>query len=134
MITRSLLIVLGENYSRVTGNIPFSSPEDLSTAILKTKDKPNRLLVDEAVTDDNSVIHLSQTKMDELNLFRGDTVLLKVNNAKQVGKCRLITATLHQTTSRTCSKRALNYFRAANVARQSRSSFPMTRARTRRSA
>jgi len=54
-----------------------SNPEDLSTAILKTKDKPNRLLVDEAVTDDNSVIHLSQTKMDELNLFRGDTVLLK---------------------------------------------------------
>lgn len=54
------------------------SPDDLSTAILKTKDKPNRLLVDEGVGDDNSVVHLSQSKMDELNLFRGDTVLLKV--------------------------------------------------------
>ncbi|XP_022658156.1 transitional endoplasmic reticulum ATPase-like isoform X1 [Varroa destructor] len=53
------------------------TPDDLSTAILKTKDKPNRLLVDEGVGDDNSVVHLSQSKMDELNLFRGDTVLLK---------------------------------------------------------
>ncbi|XP_003737268.1 transitional endoplasmic reticulum ATPase [Galendromus occidentalis] len=56
---------------------PKSNPDDIATAILKPKDKPNRLLVDEAVTDDNSVIHLSQAKMDELNLFRGDTVLLK---------------------------------------------------------
>ncbi|XP_076319676.1 transitional endoplasmic reticulum ATPase isoform X1 [Tachypleus tridentatus] len=53
------------------------NPDDLSTAILKTKQKPNRLLVEEAVSDDNSVVALSQAKMDELQLFRGDTVLLK---------------------------------------------------------
>lgn len=53
------------------------NPEDLSTAILKTKEKPNRLLVEEAVNDDNSVVHMSPTKMDQLELFRGDTVLLK---------------------------------------------------------
>lgn len=35
------------------------SPEDLATAILKTKQKPNRLLVEEAVSDDNSVVDLS---------------------------------------------------------------------------
>ncbi|KAG0440153.1 hypothetical protein HPB47_016385 [Ixodes persulcatus] len=54
-----------------------SNPEDLATAILKTKTKPNRLLVEEAINDDNSVVALSQAKMDELMLFRGDTVLLK---------------------------------------------------------
>ncbi|GFU38850.1 transitional endoplasmic reticulum ATPase [Trichonephila clavipes] len=51
--------------------------EELATAILKTKQKPNRLLVEEAVNDDNSVVDLSQTKMNELQLFRGDTILLK---------------------------------------------------------
>ena len=33
--------------------------------------------MEEAVNDDNSVVALSQDKMDELQLFRGDTVLLK---------------------------------------------------------
>ena len=49
----------------------------MATAILRSKAKPNRLLVEEAVNDDNSVVALSQEKMDELQLFRGDTVLLK---------------------------------------------------------
>ncbi|KAH7935131.1 transitional endoplasmic reticulum ATPase isoform X2 [Rhipicephalus sanguineus] len=53
------------------------NPDDLATAILKTKQKPNRLLVEDAINDDNSVVSLSQGKMDELMLFRGDTVLLK---------------------------------------------------------
>lgn len=34
--------------------------EELATAILKQKAKPNRLIVDEAVNDDNSVVTLSQ--------------------------------------------------------------------------
>ncbi|GBM92712.1 Transitional endoplasmic reticulum ATPase [Araneus ventricosus] len=51
--------------------------EELATAILKTKQKPNRLIVEEAVNDDNSVVDLSQSKMNELQLFRGDTILLK---------------------------------------------------------
>ncbi|XP_023228643.1 transitional endoplasmic reticulum ATPase isoform X1 [Centruroides sculpturatus] len=53
------------------------SSEDLATAILKTKEKPNRLIVEEALNDDNSVVALSQMKMDELQLFRGDSVMLK---------------------------------------------------------
>jgi transitional endoplasmic reticulum ATPase len=32
----------------------------LATAILKNKVKPNRLLVEEAVNDDNSVVAMSQ--------------------------------------------------------------------------
>lgn len=51
--------------------------EKLATAILNSKAKPNRLLVDQSEKDDNSVISLSQAKMDELGLFRGDTVMLK---------------------------------------------------------
>jgi len=51
--------------------------DDLATAILRRKAKPNRLLVEEAINEDNSVVSLSQPKMDELQLFRGDTVLLK---------------------------------------------------------
>jgi len=48
-----------------------------ATAILDRKQRPNRLIISDAVNDDNSVVALSQQKMDELQLFRGDTVLLK---------------------------------------------------------
>ena len=51
--------------------------KDLTTAIMNKKRSPNRLLVDEATNDDNSVIALSTAKMEELQLFRGDTVLIK---------------------------------------------------------
>jgi transitional endoplasmic reticulum ATPase len=51
--------------------------KDISTAIMDKKKAPNRLIVDEARNDDNSVVCLSAAKMEELQLFRGDTVLLK---------------------------------------------------------
>ncbi|XP_075245057.1 transitional endoplasmic reticulum ATPase-like [Convolutriloba macropyga] len=57
--------------------------DDLSTAILKQKMKPNRLIVEEAIQDDNSVVTLSQSKMDELQLFRGDTILIKGKKRKE---------------------------------------------------
>jgi len=57
--------------------------EDLATAILRRKERPNRLLVEEAINEDNSVVSLSQKKMDELQLFRGDTVLLKGKRRKE---------------------------------------------------
>ncbi|XP_064827211.1 transitional endoplasmic reticulum ATPase-like [Oncorhynchus masou masou] len=59
------------------GAIIIRSKNDLSTAILKQKTRPNRLVVDESLNEDNSVVSLSQAKMDELQLFRGDTVLMK---------------------------------------------------------
>ena len=55
----------------------------MATAILKKKERPNRLIVDEAANDDNSVVALSQAKMDELELFRGDSVLLKGKKRKE---------------------------------------------------
>eukprot|EP00003_Mantamonas_plastica_P005748 TRINITY_DN1467_c0_g1_i1.p1 TRINITY_DN1467_c0_g1~~TRINITY_DN1467_c0_g1_i1.p1 ORF type:complete len:819 (-),score=356.79 TRINITY_DN1467_c0_g1_i1:101-2557(-) len=51
--------------------------DDPSTAILKRKKAPNRLYVDEATNDDNSVVCLSKATMKELKIYRGDTVLLK---------------------------------------------------------
>ncbi|XP_065070225.1 transitional endoplasmic reticulum ATPase [Rhopilema esculentum] len=60
-----------------------SQQDELATAILKQKAKPNRLMVEEAVNDDNSVVTMSQAKMDELQLFRGDTVLLKGKRRKE---------------------------------------------------
>ena len=50
---------------------------------MKDKKRPNRLLVEDAINDDNSVVALGQAKMDELQLFRGDTVLLKGKKRKQ---------------------------------------------------
>jgi len=44
--------------------------DELATAILNRKSKPNRLLVEDAVNDDNSVVALSLAKMDELQLFK----------------------------------------------------------------
>lgn len=51
---------------------------DFSTAILERKKAPNRLVVDEAVNDDNSVVSLHPETMEKLQLFRGDTILIKV--------------------------------------------------------
>nr|GEV52779.1 cell division cycle protein 48 homolog [Tanacetum cinerariifolium] len=51
--------------------------KDFSTAILERKKSPNRLVVDEAVNDDNSIVAMHPNTMEELQLFRGDTILLK---------------------------------------------------------
>eukprot|EP01087_Luapelamoeba_hula_P011688 TRINITY_DN320_c0_g1_i1.p1 TRINITY_DN320_c0_g1~~TRINITY_DN320_c0_g1_i1.p1 ORF type:complete len:816 (+),score=162.07 TRINITY_DN320_c0_g1_i1:72-2450(+) len=55
---------------------------DLTEAVLEPKKRPNRLMVDEATNDDNSVVALHPSKMEELQLFRGDTVLLKGKRRK----------------------------------------------------
>jgi len=56
--------------------------KDPSTAILERKKAPNRLIVDDAVNDDNSVVALNLATMETLGLFRGDTVLLKGKKRK----------------------------------------------------
>jgi len=55
---------------------------DMSEEILNIKKRPNRLMVDEAVNDDNSVVALHPKKLEELQLFKGDTVLLKGKRRK----------------------------------------------------
>nr|QKN61277.1 cell division cycle protein 48 homolog isoform X2 [Rehmannia glutinosa] len=59
-----------------------SSKKDYSTAILERKKSPNRLIVDEAINDDNSVVSMHPAKMEELQLFRGDTILIKGKKRK----------------------------------------------------
>ncbi|CAF5069369.1 unnamed protein product, partial [Rotaria sp. Silwood1] len=51
--------------------------DQYATAILNRNERPNHLIIDNAINDDNSVVILSQKKMDELQLFCGATVLLK---------------------------------------------------------
>ncbi|KAJ6825004.1 cell division cycle protein 48-like protein [Iris pallida] len=55
---------------------------DFSTAILERKKAANRLIVDEAVNDDNSVVSMNPETMEKLQLFRGDTILLKGKKRK----------------------------------------------------
>lgn len=49
----------------------------MSTAILERKKGPHKLTVEDAKNDDNSVVEMTQAKMDELKIFKGDTVLIK---------------------------------------------------------
>ena len=50
---------------------------------VEKKRSPNRLIVDEATSDDNSVIALSTAKREELELFQGDTVTIKGKRGKE---------------------------------------------------
>ncbi|KAF5177980.1 Atp-dependent zinc metalloprotease ftsh [Thalictrum thalictroides] len=59
-----------------------SNKRDYSTAILERKKSPNRLVVDEAVNDDNSVVSLHPATMEKLKFFKGDTILLKGKRRK----------------------------------------------------
>ena len=67
-----LMLLLLLNFSKGT-------KRDFSTAILERKKAPNRLVVDEAINDDNSVVALHPDTMEKLQLFRGDTILIKVS-------------------------------------------------------
>ncbi|GLU17758.1 hypothetical protein SLE2022_341140 [Rubroshorea leprosula] len=51
--------------------------EDQETIPEPKRRAPNRLLVDEATNDDNSVVSLNPKTMELLQIFHGDTVLLK---------------------------------------------------------
>ena len=53
------------------------SKKDFSTAILERKKAPNKLQVEDSKTDDNSICEMTQAKMDELKIFKGDCVILK---------------------------------------------------------
>jgi len=59
-----------------------NSEPDVKVAATTKKRSPNRLIVDEATNDENSCVSISPAKMEELQLFRGDTVLLKGKKGK----------------------------------------------------
>lgn len=60
----------------------MSKTVDTSTAILERKRGPNRLFVEEALNDDNSIATFSPSKLNELNLMRGDSILLRGKKRK----------------------------------------------------
>ncbi|KAJ7582282.1 P-loop containing nucleoside triphosphate hydrolase protein [Mycena floridula] len=60
-----------------SGAAPQPGPDDISTAILRPKKSPNRLLVDDSAGDDNSVCTMNPATMETLGLFRGDTVTIR---------------------------------------------------------
>ncbi|KAJ3512956.1 hypothetical protein NLJ89_g3225 [Agrocybe chaxingu] len=60
-----------------SGAPPQPGPDDISTAILRPKKSPNRLIVDESTADDNSVATLNPATMELLSLFRGDTIIVR---------------------------------------------------------
>ena len=57
-------------------------PRSVKPEEIKKKKHPNRLIVDEATNDDNSVAVLNTAKTTELDLFRGDTILVKGKKRK----------------------------------------------------
>jgi len=65
-------------------NYRKSGKKDFSTAILERKKSANRLIVDEAINDDNSVVAMHPAKMEKLQFFRGDTVLIKPKKSKKM--------------------------------------------------
>ncbi|KAF8329412.1 P-loop containing nucleoside triphosphate hydrolase protein [Cantharellus anzutake] len=65
-----------------SGAAPQPGENDISTAILRPKKSPNRLIVDEATSDDNSVATMSPATMEALELFRGDTIIVRGKKRK----------------------------------------------------
>eukprot|EP01036_Dinobryon_divergens_P033452 gene33451-43237_t len=55
---------------------------DLATAILKKINKPNMLIVDDSPSDEPSTVALEPSKMEALELFEGDYVLLRGKKKK----------------------------------------------------
>ena len=55
----------------------YRTKKDYSTAIMDRKKAPHKLQVEDSKQDDNSIVEMTQAKMDELKIFRGDAVILK---------------------------------------------------------
>ncbi|CAE6455943.1 unnamed protein product [Rhizoctonia solani] len=65
-----------------SGAPPQPGENDVATAILRPKKSPNRLIVDEAASDDNSIATLNPQTMEALQLFRGDTIIVRGKKRK----------------------------------------------------
>ena len=65
-----------------SGAPPQSGPDDTSTAILRPKKPPDRLVIDEASNDDNSVATLDPATRETLGNFSSDTILVKGKKRK----------------------------------------------------
>ena len=50
---------------------------------MERKKAPHKLQVEDSKQDDNSIVEMTQAKMDELKIFKGDAVILKGKPLKQ---------------------------------------------------
>jgi transitional endoplasmic reticulum ATPase len=50
----------------------MASKDTTATAILTQKKAPNKLTVEDSKNDDNTIIEITEKKMEELKLMRGD--------------------------------------------------------------
>ena len=50
------------------------------------KKAPHKLQVEDSKQDDNSIVEMTQAKMDELKIFKGDAVILKGKQRKPWSK------------------------------------------------
>ena len=57
-------------------------PKDFSTAILEQKKAPNKLMIEDTTNDDNSTVCMTQAKLTQLKIFKGDPVLLRGKKRK----------------------------------------------------
>eukprot|EP01017_Pseudomicrothorax_dubius_P006192 TRINITY_DN1172_c0_g1_i1.p1 TRINITY_DN1172_c0_g1~~TRINITY_DN1172_c0_g1_i1.p1 ORF type:complete len:820 (-),score=327.32 TRINITY_DN1172_c0_g1_i1:125-2584(-) len=71
--------------------------KDFSTAILEKKKAPNKLISEEALNDDNSIVQLSQAKMTELKIFKGEQVLLRGKKRKETVAVVMVDSRLEDT-------------------------------------
>ncbi|KAJ8754049.1 hypothetical protein K2173_001947 [Erythroxylum novogranatense] len=69
-------------FSQAESSASKGAKRDFSTAILECKKSPNRLVVDDAIDNDNSLVCLHPETMEKLQLFRGDIILIKGKKGK----------------------------------------------------
>ena len=48
------------------------------------KKAPHKLQVEDSKQDDNSIVEMTQAKMDELKIFKGDAVILKGKSPRRI--------------------------------------------------
>ena len=51
---------------------------------MEKKKAPNKLQVEDSKQDDNSIVEMTAAKMDELKIFKGDTVILRGKFASSI--------------------------------------------------
>ncbi len=55
----------------------------MATAILNSKESPNKLIVDDSANDDCSMVAITEATLEKLELFRGDLVLVRGKKRKE---------------------------------------------------
>ncbi|KAI0978901.1 hypothetical protein GJ496_005079 [Pomphorhynchus laevis] len=70
--------------------------KDLSTAIMDGKARPNRLIVEESSNDDNSIVVIHQSKMEQLELLRGDAAIIRGKKRKETVCIVIFDESMHQ--------------------------------------